>query len=562
MVIQFDFNILHLNINSVINKGFELQKILNEANYDIVLISETKLTSSRPIKQFQNSKYNELFYNRPNNEFGLLGGGLLVYIKNGLKITKQKISSTLFEYIFIQVDIHGVLVNLILSYKPPNQKNELYLEELDNLIFSLDSNIPLFVIGDLNMESAINENFIEFLSNQSLINFMIEPTRTKTRFFKDKLLRKTKISNLDVILHNSNLIEDTLTIECPFSDHNFIAAKIKFSKVKAENKFIQGRNLSGKNICLIIEEISKINFLNVESISCIDTQWCTFKTEIQKILDKIAPIKEFKIKSKDMFPWFDDELLYITHCRDSAYKTFARDKQNGLNYALFYYWKHEFKRQYEQKMIKYFESKTMYDFKNSKKFWEFYSTHIKIKSDKTQKINFTNEISFNGTNADTIPKISELFNFFFTSIKSDSVTDHDDCSNFCDQFFDQLIDNGKIKANIFKFKPVSETDVVEQLDRLAESSGAGYDGIPTKILKCASQYITKLLCVIFNKCLSDGKIPDDFKIAVVTPLYKNKGAIDDINNYRGISVLSPIAKVFEKLLYKQIYAYFIQNKLI
>ena len=42
--------------------------------------------------------------------------------------------------------------------------------------------------------------------------------------------------------------------------------------------------------------------------------------------------------------------------------------------------------------------------------------------------------------------------------------------------------------------------------------------------------------------------PNEWKFAVVTPLFKNKGDVKDINNYRGISVLPPIAKFFEKIL--------------
>lgn len=52
-----------------------------------------------------------------------------------------------------------------------------------------------------------------------------------------------------------------------------------------------------------------------------------------------------------------------------------------------------------------------------------------------------------------------------------------------------------------------------------------------------------------------------FKEAIVTPLFKNKGSILDKNNYRGISTLPPFGKIFEKLLATQITIYFNINKL-
>ena len=51
-------------------------------------------------------------------------------------------------------------------------------------------------------------------------------------------------------------------------------------------------------------------------------------------------------------------------------------------------------------------------------------------------------------------------------------------------------------------------------------------------------------------------------MAVVTPLYKNKGSTEEVNNYRGISVLPPIAKLFEKLLHKQISTYLNTNNIL
>jgi len=45
-------------------------------------------------------------------------------------------------------------------------------------------------------------------------------------------------------------------------------------------------------------------------------------------------------------------------------------------------------------------------------------------------------------------------------------------------------------------------------------------------------------------------------------LYKSKGDTSDVNNYRGISVLSPLAKIFDKLLATRLRAYFNQNTLL
>ena len=66
---------------------------------------------------------------------------------------------------------------------------------------------------------------------------------------------------------------------------------------------------------------------------------------------------------------------------------------------------------------------------------------------------------------------------------------------------------------------------------------------------------------LFNFCLDNACQPDEWKFAFVHPLYKGKGAVDDRDNYRGISVLPPIAKVFERIVANQITCYFENNSL-
>ena len=57
---------------------------------------------------------------------------------------------------------------------------------------------------------------------------------------------------------------------------------------------------------------------------------------------------------------------------------------------------------------------------------------------------------------------------------------------------------------------------------------------------------------MISKSLHSGTFPDDWKCARVTPLFK-QGEASDLNNYRPISVISVIAKVFERIVYDQLY---------
>ena len=85
--------------------------------------------------------------------------------------------------------------------------------------------------------------------------------------------------------------------------------------------------------------------------------------------------------------------------------------------------------------------------------------------------------------------------------------------------------------------------------------------IPNIVLKASMNIISPSLCGIFTTAISSNQFIDELKIAKVAAVFK-AGERDDLNNYRLISVLPTIARVFEKLIYKQLYEYFTVNNLL
>ena len=86
------------------------------------------------------------------------------------------------------------------------------------------------------------------------------------------------------------------------------------------------------------------------------------------------------------------------------------------------------------------------------------------------------------------------------------------------------------------------------------------DGIPNKLIKIAAKIIGLSLAKIFGQSIKKGIFPCEWKLAKVTPIFK-KGDKNDVNNFRPISAVSTISKIFEKFAFNQI-TYLDENDLL
>ena len=109
--------------------------------------------------------------------------------------------------------------------------------------------------------------------------------------------------------------------------------------------------------------------------------------------------------------------------------------------------------------------------------------------------------------------------------------------------------------------PFTSDDVIAQIHSFNPTKYNGPDGISSKMLILADDSIVLPLMLIFTNILTTGIYPELWKLANVTPIHK-KGYKHLMKNDRHISLLPICGKVFENIVFKHMYNYFVSNNLI
>ena len=103
-------------------------------------------------------------------------------------------------------------------------------------------------------------------------------------------------------------------------------------------------------------------------------------------------------------------------------------------------------------------------------------------------------------------------------------------------------------------RPVFDDEILKIIVTLKNKKSVGKDGVDVRALKKAAQIVSPYLKTAFNKCISEGDFPKCMKIAKVVPIFK-AGEKNLVSNYRPISILGNLSKVFGKVVRERLMNY-------
>ena len=424
-------------------------------------------------------------------------------------------------------------------YRPPNSNKDYWKKMEDALDTAKNSNIAnLFILGDLNCNYLINNNKLQrILENRHLYQLINEPTHIKDN----------SQSCIDMIITNCiNFVSKSGTLKPSLSDHSPVYACLKVKKEK-QTTYKRGmwilKDIDWENLNIHLKNLNWNPAFEQTNVSDMITKWTDIYLEAIKIY---IPFKHVTIRSEDP-KWMTNDIRKLMRKRNRQH---SRAKKQNTQESWDKYKK--LRNEVIQTVRKAKHDATTKDEeyinnsqgKDPKIWWRLVKQFYKA-NNSTQSLNHPLIVNDNilTTSKD---RANALNNFFAEQTVLEN-------NNTILPPLDPLLSGSLNTINI------NTCMVKEMLQILKTSKSTGPDGINPKILKNTSESIAPSLSKIFNYSLKSGVFPDSWKIAQVTPLFK-KGESHLVKNYRPISLLNILSKIFEKLVFKEMYNYLTRNK--
>ena len=544
---------------------FEIQLLDFSHSFDFLCFNETNVSLDTQ-KKYQLPDYNSEFFPSINGKSK--GSGLAIYYKNNLNFKIDKSLTTRcehFECLGGKLKTEIGILNVIVLYRFNHDKDSnLLLTNLSSILERI-SDTPSVILGDFNFdllkhnESSLVQKYLDTFMCTGFIPLISKPTH----------IRGQSSTCIDQIW--TNLISDNVTsgiITSSVSAHLPIyailpttAESMMQSQADSDSNLVH--NISAKNIERFEAKLHELN--NDPIIQSIKTDPETnseqalnhfnyYSTRFEEIYSE-SFLETLNFNSNRNFirkPW-----MTLALAKSCQTKNKLCTKKVGLKGKAGYEDAKDVYEKYRAQLRdliriafeNYFKKRFDTCKGDLKKSWKI----LNEMRHKRRTSCFPNYIEINGQCITDRRIILTKFNEYFTSIaknlnESKSSDDYRDYHKFMKNrvdktiFFDE-IDSSEIDKIIRQLNPGKSSD------------------ISPRVLKLYRGIISPYLAILFNNCVYSGVFPDKLKIARVIPLFKT-GDRSDIANYRPISLLPVLSKIFEKLIHRRLVSFLDKNQVI
>lgn len=464
-------------------------------------------------------------------------GGVAIY---GLKKYNcspiKHVNSVSSEFHFESVGINYKDFQILTVYRSPNGDFNMFLEKLSRVlevITSKNKTKKIIVTGDFNVHFDINEKNTLLVLN-TFTSFGFYPIINKnTR--KSHCLDNIFI-NFNNIIFNWNILDTRL------SDHLGILLSLSDTKQRSACRRINYRQISEIGLYCLNKHLQNTNwtFINNNDIN-IEDKFQLFINYITSNFEKAFPEKSKLVDDNKIskINWFNDELKHkrdTLHFLEDVYNKTPTEELKIIIKSHRHNYRSELSKARKDAHDKFIAGSS----NSQKAMWQI------INNNKTRP----------NTQSDNISP--DEFNVYFANIANDIINRLPSTDK---NYKDFLGKETKKDNNKFCFREVTYIEVNDIITNLKNTKSKDAYFFDMKILNAIRYIILIPLTNLINICIRTSTFPDLLKLAKVIPLHK-KDCVNDVGNYRPISILPLFSKILESVIKKQITHYFESSNLL
>lgn len=508
--------------------------------YDFIFLSESWLNDDFSVSEVKFSNYETY---RCDRDFSISnksrGGGVLILVNSRFRsrLVPCAPSTLSFDHVFVSLELCGVTYILGCTYIPPASSLDVYLEHCHTveLLHAAYRDAHFFLAGDYNLTSAVWTSVEE-------VGMMVECSSSSVSSVAASRVCES-FNGLSFRQVNSLPNNHGVFLDLLFSD-------IPDVQTRDAPDLLLANNFHHRAVCFDIPVIKPVEFLS-EAVHLFDYakcnqavlrsylaefDWSTVFLEdnldsvVQRLNEVLLAGVELSTPRRTIRPstfpkWFSSELRKLTFQKKAAHLAFKKSNLQS-DYERFSalrsrccFLRDRCHKAHLEKVNNRLLSDPQY-------FWRY--------SDETRKVSgYPRDMFFCGVDSSSLQETADLFAQSFSSVYMAS-----------DSPVPEYPQHDVIDFNLSYF---SQLEVSKALSSLHPKFSSGPDCIPSFILKSCSSILSHPLTEIFNRSLSSGKFPSEWKKSFVIPIFKS-GNRCDVSNYRGVCIQSVIPKILDKLI--------------
>lgn len=550
---QIKLNIATYNIQTMSTEDRleELITELEKVKCDILGISEVRRKGVECIKLNSGQM---LFYS--GNEDRAIGGvGILINKKYSNKVIKYRAISDRVLFITIRIN-QKTAIKIVQTYAPTSthedEEVERFYEDIEKSIKDGEDKVKYtLIMGDFNAKIGKNRNENEeFTGNfglgtrnergDRLINFQEQhKIYNMNSFFKKKPKRRWTWTSpngqykneIDYILStNKHIVHDVSVLNAlTGSDHRIVRAKIVIcDRLERYRKIMKKQmklNIDTQKLQVntqryqtnLVEELNKAKISNEDEIN---NTYKKITTAIKEAATKNGrkEKKSHRKLSRPTIELLEKRRILINEGKRGTVEYVEINKLVRRRAK-------EDIRMHTQQIIE-----NVIEENKGTKIWK-----NKLRTGHKEIITLKNEEGREITDRNELLKIAEKYyeKLYETKVDNTVITNE--------------INKKLVNVHSEELPDINEDEIKKAITKLANGRSPGSDEIIAEMIKQGGDVLVKKLKILFNMCLGRNEIPKEWDDAIIILIYK-KGDKADLNNYRPISLLSQIYKLFTSIL--------------